>query len=209
MQNTPTSIAASSPPAKCDSNWEVQSCASFTRIPSSACLLRLQSAGIPRYLQLRVIRVVRHPAPLCQPAHPNRRRRALSAPRYHPRHFRHPQSARCEELLAAQPELVTPVLRVVQRVVARHLLQAAGLHADEGQGGAVTLIQRFGSAAKLNIHLHCLVLDGGLPLRRRRRVELHRGGCAPDDELHALLQTVIARLMKMVTRRAVLVEDNS
>jgi len=26
--------------------------------------------------------------------------------------------------------------------------------------GAVTLIQRFGSAANLNIHLHCLVLDG-------------------------------------------------
>ena len=26
--------------------------------------------------------------------------------------------------------------------------------------GVVTLIQRFGSAANLNIHLHCLVLDG-------------------------------------------------
>src|SRR5215813_1834934 len=26
--------------------------------------------------------------------------------------------------------------------------------------GAVMLIQRFGSAANLNIHLHCLVLDG-------------------------------------------------
>ena len=26
--------------------------------------------------------------------------------------------------------------------------------------GAVTLIQRFGSAANLNSHLHCLVLDG-------------------------------------------------
>jgi hypothetical protein len=45
-------------------------------------------------------------------------------------------------LLAAQPELVTPVLGVVQRVIARHLLDAAGLHADEGHGGAVTLIQR-------------------------------------------------------------------
>jgi Putative transposase len=33
--------------------------------------------------------------------------------------------------------------------------------------GAVTLIQRFGSAANLNIHLHCLVLDG---------VYLNRGG---------------------------------
>jgi len=30
----------------------------------------------------------------------------------------------------------------------------------QAQSGAVTLIQRFGSAANLNIHLHCLVLDG-------------------------------------------------
>ena len=50
-------------------------------------------------------------------------------------------------LLAAQPGLVTPVLQVVQRVVTRHLLHAAELEADEGHGGAVTLIQRFGSAA--------------------------------------------------------------
>lgn len=63
-------------------------------------------------------------------------------------------------LLAAQPELVTPVLQVVQRVVTRHLLDAAGVKAGVGHGGAVTLIQRFGSAANLNIHLHCLVLDG-------------------------------------------------
>jgi hypothetical protein len=50
-------------------------------------------------------------------------------------------------LQAAQPELVTPVLQVVQRVVTRHLLDAAGLDADEDRGGAVRLIQRFGSAA--------------------------------------------------------------
>jgi hypothetical protein len=54
-------------------------------------------------------------------------------------------------LLAAQPELVTPVLQVVQRVVARHLLRQAGLATDEGNGGAVTLIQRFGSAANLMV----------------------------------------------------------
>ncbi len=63
-------------------------------------------------------------------------------------------------LLAARPELVTLVLQVVQRGITRHLQADAGLRANEGQGGAVTLIQRFGSAANLNIHLHCLVLDG-------------------------------------------------
>ena len=62
--------------------------------------------------------------------------------------------------LAAQPELVTPVMQVVQRVVERHVLDHSGLESDEGQGGAVTLIQRSGLAANLNIHRHCLVLDG-------------------------------------------------
>ena len=112
-----------------------------------------------------------------------------------------------DKLLAAQPELVTPVLQVVQRVVTCHLPEAAGLETDEDHGSAVSPIQRFGSAANLHIHLHCLVLDGvyqcdadGLP----SFIEVS----APSDEAwHALLQTIIARLMQMLTRRGVLVQD--
>ncbi len=72
-----------------------------------------------------------------------------------------------DRLLATQLELVTPVLQVVQRVATRHLLAAAGLVADEGHGRAVTLVQRFGFTANLNIHLHGLVLDGGQRCRRQ------------------------------------------
>jgi hypothetical protein len=111
-------------------------------------------------------------------------------------------------LLAAQPELVTPVLQVVQRVLTRHLLDSAQLKADEGYGGAATLIQRFGSAANLNIHLHGLLLDGvyrcgadGVP----EFVEV--GSPTDDEEVHALLQAIITRPMNMLTRRGVLVED--
>ena len=110
-------------------------------------------------------------------------------------------------LLAAQPELVTPVLQVVQRVVERHLLGHTGLKSDEGQGGAVTLIQRFGSAANLNIHLHCLVLDGVYRCDGDGAPSFVEAGAPTDDELHALLQSVIKRLMKLLTRRGVLVED--
>ena len=110
-------------------------------------------------------------------------------------------------LLAAQPELVTPVLQVVQRVVERHLLGHTGLKSDEGQGGAVTLIQRFGSAANLNIHLHCLVLDGVYRCDADGSPAFIEADAPTDDELNALLHTVIARLMKMLTRRGVLVED--
>ena len=110
-------------------------------------------------------------------------------------------------LLAVQFELVTPVLQVVQRVIARHLLDAARLKADEGHGGAVTLIQRFGSAGNLNIHLHCLVLDGVYRCGADGVPDFIEAGAPTDDELHALLQTVIARLMKMLTRRGVLIEE--
>jgi hypothetical protein len=45
-------------------------------------------------------------------------------------------------------------------VIATFLIKQAGLKRREADTGAVTLIQRFGSAANLNIHLHCLVLEG-------------------------------------------------
>jgi Putative transposase len=41
-----------------------------------------------------------------------------------------------------------------------YLLRQAGIKGGEGECSSVTLMQRFGSAANLNIHLHCLVLDG-------------------------------------------------
>ena len=63
-------------------------------------------------------------------------------------------------LLAAQPQLLTPLLRLIHRVIARFLTKQAGVKDIDAHTGAVTLIQRFGSAANLNIHLHCLVLDG-------------------------------------------------
>ena len=110
-------------------------------------------------------------------------------------------------LLAAQPELVTPVLQVVHRVITRHLLGQAGLKAEEADSGAVTLIQRFGSAANLNIHLHCLVLDGVYRCGPEGVPVFVEAGAPRDDELHALLHTVIARLMKMLTRRGVLIEE--
>ncbi|MFM8769521.1 MAG: transposase, partial [Rubrivivax sp.] len=89
----------------------------------------------------------------------------------------------------------------------RHLLGHTGLKSDEGQGGAVTLIQRFGSAANLNIHLHCLVLDGVYRCGADGALSFVEADAPTDDELYELLHTIIARLMNMLTRRGVLVDD--
>ena len=110
-------------------------------------------------------------------------------------------------LLAAQPKLVTPVLQVVHRVITRHLLGQAGLKADEADSGAVTLIQRFGSAANLNIHLHCLVLDGVYLRSADGTPEFVEAPAPSDEALQAVLHRIITRLMKLLTRREVLVEE--
>ena len=99
------------------------------------------------------------------------------------------------------------VLQVVHRVITRHLLGQAGLKAEEADSGAVTLIQRFGSAANLNIHLHCLVLDG--VYRRGTDGEaVFVEVVAPSDEaLQTVLHKIISRTMKLLTRRGVLIEE--
>jgi ribosomal protein S27E len=51
-------------------------------------------------------------------------------------------------LLASDPDALTLVLGVVYRTIARHLIKQAGLTRATGAAGAVTLVQRFGSAGK-------------------------------------------------------------
>ncbi len=63
-------------------------------------------------------------------------------------------------LLATDPDSLTLVLRTVYRAIAGFLLKKAGLTRATGHPGAVTLIQRFGSALNLNIHFHMIFLDG-------------------------------------------------
>jgi len=110
-------------------------------------------------------------------------------------------------LLAAQPKLVTPVLQVVHRVITRYLLGQAGLKAEEADSGAVTLIQRFGSAANLNIHFHCLVLDGVYRCDTEGEPVFVEVPAPTDEALQTVLHKVITRLMKLLTRRGVLIEE--
>ena len=90
-------------------------------------------------------------------------------------------------LFAAHAKLLMSVLRIIHRVIAGFLLKQAGLKRCAADTGVVTLIQRFGSAANLNIHLHCLVLDG--VYRRTEDEPVFQQARAPSrDELAGLLQ---------------------
>jgi hypothetical protein len=109
-------------------------------------------------------------------------------------------------LFAAQPQLLAPLLQAIHRVIAGFLVKRAGFKLSRADTGAVTLIQRFGSAANLNIHLHCLVLDG-VYLNRDGEPVFHEAAAPTSEELQALLAKIISRIMRLLTRQGILIEE--
>ena len=71
-------------------------------------------------------------------------------------------------LFASKPEAISPVLGIVHRVIAGWLADQAGVPRDTAQCGAVTLIQRFGSALNLNVHFHMPVSYTHLDVYKRQ-----------------------------------------
>ena len=59
-------------------------------------------------------------------------------------------------LLATDPKVLTQVLGIAYRTIAGHLIKKAGVSRAAAETGAVTMIQRFGSALNLNIHFGAL-----------------------------------------------------
>jgi len=59
-------------------------------------------------------------------------------------------------LFASQPAIMSKVLGIVYRALATHLIRKAGYTVTTARTGAVTLIQRFGGALNLNVHLMCM-----------------------------------------------------
>ncbi|WP_447610789.1 transposase zinc-binding domain-containing protein, partial [Stenotrophomonas maltophilia] len=105
-------------------------------------------------------------------------------------------------LFASKPEAIGPVLGIVQRVIAGWLADQAGVERASAQCGAVTLIQRFGSALNLNVHFHMLWLDGVYDANvepPRRKPRLRR---APTSaQLTQLANTIAHRVCRHLSRR--------
>ena len=68
------------------------------------------------------------------------------------------------------------------------------------------MIQRFGSAANLNIHLHCLVLDGVYE-RSANGPRFHEARTPTSEQLRDLLERILTRIVKLLTRQGDLIEE--
>ncbi len=106
-------------------------------------------------------------------------------------------------LLAIDSRALTRVLGIVYRTIAAHILRKARLGYATG---AVTLIQRFGSALNLNIHFHMLALDGAC--RAGTRPPVFRRSTPPiEAERQALLARPAGHIGRALERQGVLVRD--
>jgi len=109
-------------------------------------------------------------------------------------------------LFAVNPAVMGQVLGIVTRAIASHLISAAGYHHDTAQTGAVTLIQRFGSALSLNIHFHMLFLDGAY-VTSGERLSFRRVPPPTVAALEKLVHVISQRVGRALERQGILVRD--
>jgi hypothetical protein len=109
-------------------------------------------------------------------------------------------------LFASNPAAMGEALRIVYRAISGFMIRKAGLTRGRAQCGAVTLIQRFGSALNLNVHFHMLIPDGVYltdtypPYFRRVR--------PPNrEELQTLVSRIGERIGRHLERKGLLVRD--
>jgi hypothetical protein len=97
------------------------------------------------------------------------------------------------------------------RAITGHLLAKAGYNRAQAQTGAVTLIQRFGSALNLNIHFHMLFLDGLYLRGPDQRLRFVSVAAPTPAELAQLIEQISQRVARHLERQGWLVrdEDNS
>ena len=110
-------------------------------------------------------------------------------------------------LFASNPKVMTNVLGIVDRSIATHLTHKAGFARPLAQTGAVTLIQRFGSALNLNIHFHMLFLDGVYIDNKHGTSRFYWVKAPTCEELTKLMHTIAHRVGRYLERQGLLERD--
>lgn len=110
-------------------------------------------------------------------------------------------------LFAARPGVMGQVLGIVYRCIATHLIKKAGFSRKRAHTGAVTLIQRFGSALNLNIHFHMLFLDGVYVDCPDGSTRFRWVKAPTSQELTQLAHTIAHRVSRFLERQGWLTRD--
>jgi hypothetical protein len=112
---------------------------------------------------------------------------------------------RLRYLLAYDHGRCVAVLAIFARAVRAFYRKRARLRGvKDGRTGMVTFIQRFGSAANLNVHLHMIALDGVFAQDAAGVMTFHRVGRPRAEEIRRLLATTRARVLRYFRKKGLL-----
>ena len=110
-------------------------------------------------------------------------------------------------LYSTNPQAMTRTLQIVWRAIESQLIRKAGLtRASGAHSGAITFIQRFGSALNLNVHLHMLIPDG-IYTFKHAKPRFQAIAAPSQSELTGLLNRIIRRITRQLVREGLLIED--
>ena len=109
---------------------------------------------------------------------------------------------RVRDRLAWDHDLCRAVVAVDMRAVLGCLRgRACWDGVADGRGGAVAIVQRFGGALNLNVHVHALVLDGVFAKDRSGIVRFHPTPRLTTLDVAEVLATVEPRIRRLLERR--------
>ncbi len=114
---------------------------------------------------------------------------------------------------AYDAKLTSEVLRAFARALfaelRRRIRREHGVHAE--QCGAVTFLQRFGSAMNLNLHFHTLALDGAFVYEAHsgRRLEFIELAAPAGDDVARVLAGTARRLRRLLEARLQDADDDT
>ena len=104
--------------------------------------------------------------------------------------------------LAWNHDVCRGVVAVFVRAVFRCLrARALDEGVPDGRGGAVAVIQRFGGALNLNVHVHALVLDGVFARDRAGALSFHNAARLTALDVAEVLATVEPGIKRLLDRR--------
>ena len=110
-------------------------------------------------------------------------------------------------LFSSDSCLLGKALGIVTRAISSYLIKKAGFSHKTAKTGAVTLIQRFGSALNLNVHFHMLFLDGVYDVDSGTLGHFHSIKPPTPGEMGILLHRISERIARLLEREGFLERD--
>ena len=97
-------------------------------------------------------------------------------------------------------------MQIVHRAISTDIIHRAGYLKKQATTGAVTYIQRFGSALNLNIHLHILFLEGVI-MNKQGETKFERCKAPSHSDLETVVNTISQRIANYLEQAGLIQRD--